>query len=329
MRTRRERYRSPPPAIKPMKRTERKNDVEKKDELEKNLSEIYQNVKSFPSYSSKISDFLRRNATSSLFRQVRHKFPRRRIKAYFPFQMMMSDTINYRSYGMPDNRNYKYIMVLIDVFSKQAWARPMKRMTDIDATVAMESMLNAVPDLPATLITDLGTEYYNRKMSSLFGRLGIKHYSIRGPHKASVAERFIKTLKSRLERYFWQKRTHNWIDVLDQFISNYNSTYHRSIKMAPIQVTEENRAEVFRTLYPKDKDPTPPRLHKGDRVRLLKQKGLYEKGYTRAWSTSIYIITKAFSDSGVDYYEVSDLEGNKLPRRKYYWELNLVTKNDS
>lgn len=284
-------------------------------------------MKSIPNYSSKIAEFLRQNKTSSLFKPVRRKFPRRRIKTYFPYQMCMSDTINYRQYAMPENKNYKYIMVLIDVFSKMAYASPMKRINELDASLAMENILKQLPEIPQYIVTDMGTEYYNSKMSALFERFGIKHYSIRGRHKACVAERFIRTLKSRLEKYFWANRTRKWIDVLDQFIENYNSTYHRSIRMAPKNVSESNRRQVFRTLYPKIKDDTPPRLSKGDRVRILRQKNIFEKGYTRNWSEEIYTITQALAESGVDFYRISDSSGNLLPRHKYYWELNLVSKN--
>jgi len=295
----------------------------------KNLREIYTNVKSVPSYSTKIREFLQKNNTSSLFRQVRHKFPRRRIKSFYPFQLMMTDTINYRNYAMPANRNFKYIMVLIDVFSKRAWAQPMKRMQELDAMLAMEKMLKMVPDTPRTIISDLGTEYYNSKMKALFSRLGVKHYSIRGPHKACVAERFIKTIKGRLERYFWEKNTHNWVDVLQLFIDNYNETYHRSIKMAPNEVTEQNRKQVFSNLYPKAEYNRTPRLSKGDKVRLLRTKNLFEKGYTRSWTTELYTIRKTFSESGVDFYQLEDSTGNILPRKKYYWELNLVSRHDN
>ena len=170
-------------------------------------------------------------------------------------------------------------------------------------------------------------------MKQVFDRFGIRHYSIAGKHKACVAERFIKTLKGRLEKYFWQNKidkkrfTHRWIDVLDQFVDNYNNTYHRSIKMAPNDVNDNNRKEVFRNLFPNTKDNTPPRLNKGDRVRILKPKTVFEKGYTRTWSLEIYKIAEAFNESGVDFYTVEDLEGNKLPRKKYYFELNLVSRN--
>ena len=291
------------------------------------LNEIYSNVKSIPSYSSKIKDFLRQNQTSSLFRQVRHKYPRRRIRTYYPFQIMMSDTINYRNYNMENDR-YKYIMIMIDCFSKRAYAAPMKRMKDFDALIAMESMLSKLPDIPKSIITDLGTEYYNSKLKNLFERYGIKHYSIRGKHKACIAERFIRTIKGRFEKYFWQTKSHRWVDVLDQFVDNYNKTYHRSIKMTPMEVNDSNRKEVYQNLFPNSKDNTPPRLNKGDQVRLLKTKGIFEKGYTRSWTTEIYKIEKSYSDSGVDYYTIANLEGDILPRNKYYWELNLVSRND-
>ena len=283
-------------------------------------------MKSVPNYSSKIRDFLRQNSTSSLFRQVRHKFRRRRIKSYFPYQYIMSDTINYRMYGRLNN-GYKYIMVLICVFSKKAYAAPMKRMNEMDAVIAMQSIFTKLPDIPQNVITDLGTEYYNSKMRAFFNRYGIKHYSIRGKHKACVAERFIKTLKSRIEKYFWEKKTHKWLDILEQFLANYNETYHRSIKMTPNEVTEKNRVQVFRNLYPETKEDKKTRLNKGDKVRILKQKNIFEKGYTRSWSIEIYEVVKGFNDSGVDYYSIKDLEGNKLFRKKYYWELNLVSRN--
>ena len=242
--------------------------------------------------------------------------------------MIMSDTINYRLIERPYNRPFKYIMVAIDVFSKKAWAQPMKSMDQMDASIAMDIIIDRMPEIPQTIITDMGTEFYNKMMNSLFLRLGIKHYSIRGRHKASVAERFIRTLKSRFQKYFWTNKTTNWTAVLDQFVDNYNNTYHRSIKMAPNDVNEDNRAVVYKNLYPQTEDKAQPRLHVGDRVRLIREKQIFKKGYTRNWSTDIYIITKAFTQGSVDYYKIADLDGNQLPRAKYYWQLNLVSKKN-
>ena len=293
--------------------------------LRTNLEEIYNNVKSVPAFTSKIRDFMRENETSSLFKQVRHNFRRRRIVAHFPFQIVMSDTINYRNISGPQNRGYKYIMIVVDVFSKVAFAEPMKRLNDSASLEALESIFNRMPDLPTNFVTDLGKEYYNRKVSDLFERLGINHYSLRGPHKASIAERFIRTIKSKIERYFWKNKTSKWIDILQQFIENYNKTYHRSIKMAPYAVNENNRELVYKTLYPNLKDKIEPRLKVGDRVRLLEEKNIFQKGYKRSWSLEVYKIRKVFTQGTVDFYEIAKLSGEPVSRKKYFWELNLVS----
>ena len=99
--------------------------------------------------------------------------------------------------------------------------------------------------------------------------------------------------------------------------------------MSPDKVTEENRKQVFSNLYPKADYNSKPRLNKGDKVRLLRTKNLFEKGYTRSWTTELYTIIKTFSESGVDFYKIEDSSGNILPRKKYYWELNLVSRYDN
>ena len=306
----------------------RRRQIRAQPNLTTSLNEIYENIKSIPSYSSKIRDFLRQNETSSLFKQVRHKFPRRRIVAHYPFEIVMSDTINYRNIAGPANKGFKYIMVVVDVFSKFAWAEPMKRLNDISSLNALEAILNRMDQVPENFVTDRGNEYYNRKMYDLFQRFGINHYSLRGPHKAANAERFIRTLKSKFERYFWKNKTTSWIDVLQPFIFNYNHTYHRSIKMAPFAVSDDNRAQVYKTLYPKLKDHIRPRLRVGDKVRILQEKNLFQKGYKRSWSLEIYRVSKVLTQGAVDYYEIEDELGVLQSRKKYFWELNLVSRND-
>ena len=153
------------------------------------------------------------------------------------------------------------------------------------------------------------------------------HYSLRGPHKASVAERMIQTLKGRLEKYFWQNKTKRYVDILQQVVDNYNNTPHRSIGMAPVKVNHENRESVFKKLYKDNEIRSDPRLRIGDKVRIAKLKTIFEKGYTRRWSLELYKVISAKSRGGVDFYRVADENGNILPRQRYYFELNLVERN--
>ena len=144
-----------------------------------------------------------------------------------------------------------------------------------------------------------------------------------------VAERAIRTLKTRLERYFTENNTKKWVDVLDQFVVNYNNTPHRTIGMAPSKVNENNRKEIFRKMYPDIDLIVKPRLDIGDKVRIIRDKSIFDKGYTKNWSEEIYQITGVYQKNGVVWYRLKDSHGLPAKDRKYYWELNLVSKHVS
>ena len=287
-------------------------------------------MNSIPSFSSKIAAFLRQNETSSLHKRIRKKFKRRQTISYFPYDVCMADLAFYNSPDYVRAKNgIKYILVFIDVFSKMCYIELMKDKNGQTAYLALERIMKRLPVTPNHLITDDGTEFYNINVQKLFKEYGINHYSLRGAHKASVAERMIRTMKGRLEKYFWHNKTKRYVDVIQQIIDNYNGTPHRSIGMAPNKVNRNNRDQVFKKLYKRSKISIEPRLEVGDQVRIAKLKTVFEKGYTRKWSLDLYTIVSAKSRGDVDYYKVKDQSGIILPRQRYYYELNLVRKHDS
>ena len=157
-------------------------------------------------------------------------------------------------------------------------------------------------------------------------KYAIHHYSIKTKMKASVVERFIRTLKGRLEKYFVKNKTKRWIDILQQLIANYNNTPHRTIGIAPNKVSYENADRVFKKMFPDIHLEAKPRLNVGDQVRKLKEKTIFDKGYKQAWSDEIYEVIQVKQAAGRVWYLLSDLLGNRQPGIKYYWELNLVKK---
>ena len=292
------------------------------------IEQIYSNVKSVPNYSSKILEFLRQNETSSVHKRIIRKFRRRQTIAHYPYDLCMADLAFFTGPGMAHaNNGNKYILVFIDVFTKMCYVEPMKNKEALTTLIAFEKILRRLPYTPNHVITDVGTEFYNFHVQKLFEENGIIHYSLRGPHKASVAERMIQTLKGRLEKYFWKNKTKRYLDVLHTIVDNYNKTPHRSIGMAPMKVNRSNTEQVFKKLYKDYAIKTDPRLRVGDKVRIARLKTLFEKGYTRRWSLELYTIVSAKSRGGVDYYKVADENGNILPRQRYYFELNLVQRN--
>ena len=305
---------------------ERKNS-ENEDDLEK----IYTNVKSIPNYTAKIADFLRQNINHSLHRRIVKKtFPRRRIITQYPFQIFQGDLVEYsQSDYAYANNGYRFILVLIDCFSKMVYAAPVKRKNADYMSQAFEDILSNFDRFPNSLITDRGLEFYNSKVQKIFQNYGINHYhtKTKTKWKASMAERVIRTLKSRLEKYFYRTKSKRWIDFLPQLVSNYNSTPHRTIGMAPDQVTDKNSPTIYKKVFGDTNLKSVPRLSVGDKVRILKDKSLFDKGYTINWSEKIYRIKSVIQKSGIIWYEVEDLDSTKLPGIKYYWELNLVAKN--
>ena len=159
-------------------------------------------------------------------------------------------------------------------------------------------------------------------------RKGIKFYTSENEDlKASVVERFNRSLKTKMYRYFTYKNTRRYIDVLDDMLHSYNNTYHRSIRMAPTEVNVDNEHIVRKRLY-----PIQPKSHKwkyevGDRVRIAKQKRPFRKGYLGDWSHEIFKIKSRLPTVPVTY-ELVDLAGESIKGRFYNQELQKVAKSD-
>ena len=308
------------------------NEEQAEDRRERNLQDeldrLYTDIRSVPSYSAKINEFLRKNHVHSVHRRIVKKtFPRRRIIARFPCDIWMGDLIEYPQFKF-NNRHYVYILVLIDCFSKKVYAAPMKNKTKEWSVKAFESIFIHLNEFPTHIVTDGGLEFFNSEVRKLFINYGINHYKIptKTKWKASMVERVNRTLKSRIQKYFYKNKTKNWIDILDHVIENYNNTPHSAIGIAPNEVSESNRKQVYKRLYPDLGLRTVCKLKQGDQVRKIIDKEFYEKGFTQNWSEQIYIIDRVKQSNGVCYYYLKDHANTELPGIYYYYQLNLVSR---
>ena len=96
---------------------------------------------------------------------------------------------------------------------------------------------------------DDGKEFYNVGVKTLLEKHDIKYFSTNSDKKAAVVERFNRTLKTAMWKYFYSKGTYKWIDILDQLVYNYNNTKHSTILMKPKDGNKKNEDEVWTTLY--------------------------------------------------------------------------------
>jgi len=128
-----------------------------------------------------------------------------------------------------------------------------------------------------------GLDYTSKVMKDFFKANDIVLYHVYSHLKSAVAERFIKTIFTKLERYQTEKDTKRIIDVLPDIVNAYNNTYHRSIGRTPNSVTKETEQETWEYLYKDLLDKKPSKKSKvkfkvGDQVRVSKEKLHFEKG---------------------------------------------------
>ena len=102
------------------------------------------------------------------------------------------------------------------------------------------------------IATDKGLEFINKSTQNLFKRKGIHWFATENETKVQVVERFNRTLKSKMYKYFTAKGTKTWINIIDELVYNYNNSYHRSIKMTPVEDSlKKNSKIVYNNLFPK------------------------------------------------------------------------------
>ena len=287
------------------------------------FDQFYFNLQQPGAYSRKLLRYLRENENYSLHRPQRKRFPRRRIITHFPGNIVQSDLIDLQNIATK-NSNYKFILVVIDCFSKKLWTRAMKSKSGEETARNLRSILESMQYPVQTMIFDEGLEYVNKHVSELLAEYNIHSYHIKSKLKASSAERVNRTLKEKFWKYFTKTKKERWIDILEDVTENYNKTYHRTIKMAPNDVTWENREQVFKNSFPKIDSKISCRLKVGDKVRVALKKDIFEKGFTQNWSKDIFEITHAFQKNGVCWYRIKDDKGEVYPKAKYFYELNKV-----
>ena len=304
----------------------------KSNKLKDKLDSLYTDVGSVPSYSAKIGEFLKNHYVHSTHRRVvrRKNFPRRRVIARFPFEIFMGDLIEFTQYKY-QNKGYCFILLLIDCFTKVIYTAPMKSKNQDDCLMAFQSIFDKYEKFPVNLVTDKGKEFFNFKLQSFFLVYGVNHYSTptKSDSKASIAERAIRTIKQRLQKIFFASNRKKWIDVIDKVTINYNKTPHRSIGMAPFKVNDANRKEVYNRLYPYKNLSVVCRLKEGDKVRKILEKSIFDKGYTQNWTSEVFVIADIRQSNAVCWYKLKTLDNKEVTGIYYYYQLNLVSSNDS
>ena len=216
------------------------------------------------------------------------------------------------------NGGVRYLLFIIDVFSKFLWVFPLKRKRPDDVLSAFKQ----ITITPNVLMTDKGTEFQNERARRYFNK--IKYYSSNNPDtKASIAERVIRTIKTRLYRYMTHKGSKKYIDALQDIVTGYNNSKHRSIGMAPSEVNVKNENIVRNRLFKPPTKSAKPKYALGETVRIVKARGPFHKGYLPQWSEEIFHVTDVLSRDPTSY-KISDYSGELISGIFYAEDLQKV-----
>lgn len=265
---------------------------------------------------------------NELHHAARKNFQRR------PFEMRgIDDTFQIDLVEMipfaNENRGYKYLLMVIDTFSKFAWIKKLKNKTGKEVTKAMEEIFKENPTrCPKNIQSDLGKEFYNSNFQQLMRRYHINHYSTFTKLKASIVERFNRTFLNKLWRQFSLQGSPKWLALYEKIVNTYNRTKHRTIKMRPIDVNAQNQNELLNSVYKmRFVLKKSPKFHVNDYVRMSKYKTIFEKGYTPNWTTEIFRISKILQTHPITYHLV-DLNNSPIKGCFYEHELQKTRNKD-
>ena len=267
-----------------------------------------------------------REVAEELHKPARRNYIRRPTVVKGFKDLFQADLVEMQPYAKKNLGN-RYMLTAIDVFSKYAWAKPLKDKSAIMVTNAMKAILDSrngdIFKPPRYLQTDQGKEFYNNTFKSMLEDYGITLYSTFSNKKAAVIERFNRTLKAKMWREFSANGSYKWIDILDNLLEEYNHSVHRTIKMKPADVTledEQDLLSIFNSIKNKRPRGNAKKFKIGDCVRISKLKGVFEKGYTANWSAELFTIDKVLPTTPVTY-QLKDFKGNRIEGSFYNEEL--------
>ena len=263
----------------------------------------------------------KKDLAEELHKPIRRKFKKRRVLVNGIDKIWAFDLVDMQAFSNL-NRGVKYLLAVIDVFSKYGWLIPLKDKTGKSVASALKTIFEERK--PEKMWVDKGKEFDNKDVKDL-----IELYSTENEEKSSVVERWIRTMKEKIWKYFMVNSTNVYMNVFSDLIKEYNNTRHSSIKMTPVKASKkENELTVWRNLYPEHLEvyDIKPKFSVGDKVRISKKKKTFEKGYTTRWTEEMFTIVEVKRTSPTTY-KIADLNGEDIKGTFYEAELQKTNQD--
>lgn len=305
--------------------------------VDKLLKSIYENVKHPDSFSSPfrlyqaakkinsrikikhVREWLEGHRTYTLHRKVVTRFPRRKVLVRGPNHQYQADLMDYQAIAR-ENDGFHYLLTVIDCFSRFATIIPIKNKTGPAVRDGLKKAFDFM-GFPKKMQTDEGKEFYNHVVKYFFDQKKIIHFSTFQEVKASICERFNRTVRDKLKKYFTHKKTLRYLDILPDVIFSYNNKPHSTLGRlyAPSEVNEKNRQAVFDLMYG-DYLRERKKNHKffpGDKVRVSAYRETFRQRDKKNFSEEIFTVAECL-DTKPPTYLLLDPEDEKVIQGAYY-----------
>ena len=245
-------------------------------------------------------------------KRVKHYYP---VVSNYPFEIVQVDIADFSDTSSANN-GYKYLLVFIDIMSRYAYVYPMKNKTSTIVNEIVNKFLQSVHNVKK-IMSDNGSEFINKSYKSILQKYDIKPYYVDvnelKSRKLSTVDRFIRTLRSMINKYMSINNTTKYIDALPKIVENYNNTYHETIKSTPSNpdIKAINIGNMIKTMKA-NLEEQPYEIE--EQVRYLKNPVTFAKGSLPTWSKSTHRITDKYIhsyklDNGktYEYYQLQSI----------------------
>jgi len=303
------------------------------------VEKLYDAVKAEGIYEISFKDikvWLQKHEPYSLNRAVKRVKQRNRVIVMGiddQFEADLAD-LSDESY-VKANQGVKYLLVVIDVFSRFLWVETLTDKKPESIISAFKKIFDESKRIPKRLRTDRGSEFTAKDVQSFMRSKKIAQIFTSNELQANYVERVIKTIKTKLFRFVVNKNSFQYLKALPQIVSSYNNTWHHGIRSKPSEVNKKNENRLWWQMYWPDQKYIEKlkankkykyRFEIGDKVRISMRRSAFQREYDQRWSGEIFIVTRRFMREGITpLYKLQDYESEEIKGSFYENELQKVT----
>ena len=243
-------------------------------------------IKSWKATSVNIPLEFNEQLAKELHKAIIRKFKKAKVYSGFKDKTWGADLANMKLTNK-FNKGSRFLLCAIDIFRKYAWVVPLKDKKGVSIVNALQKILKESDRKPNKTWVGKESKFYNNPFKKWLKNSDIEMYSIHNAGKSVVAERFIRTLKTKIYKYMTSVSKNVYIDKLHDIVVEYNNTYHKTIKMEPVDVKDNTYIDFKKEVNDKD-----PKFKVGRHVRISKYKYIFAKVYTPNWPEEILLLVK-------------------------------------